>query len=230
VTPVAPPALPTARIAIIGASVSAGFGGAPLGEAFATAAKQSSVESFANVWLFRDPIGDARAQIQQAIAFRATTIVAIDLLFWDVYGSVDEAWRDRAMQSVLGELERARASGAWIVIGDVPHVVTASEMLIAKEHVPDAATIARYNAMLASWAERERVLLVPFASWAEPLAKDGEIEIAPGERVPARTLVALDGLHTNELGTWALLERLDKWIEAKLPATPKDALVFVRPR
>jgi hypothetical protein len=222
-------ALPTSRIAIVGASVSAGFGGAPFGELFTTAAKQSTVASYANIFLFRDPIGETKHQIDQAIEFRAATIVALDLLFWDIYGSTDPRWRDHAFGSALAELERARASGAWIVVGNIPRITTASELFLARDHVPDAATLARYNEELATWARRDRVLLVPFATWAEPLSQGGEVEIAPGERVPAARLVAPDGLHANDLGAWALLDRLDHFIERELPATPASALVFVRP-
>ncbi len=214
----------------MGASVSAGFGGAPFGEMFTAAAPQSKVETFANVFLFRDPIAETHAQIDKAIAFEATTIVALDFLFWDLYGSSDPMWRDKALAKALGELERARAAGAWIIVGDVPHVVTAAEWMLAKEQVPDVAALAKYNQMIRSFCERERVLFVPFAEWAEPLAAGGDVEIAPGERVPAGTLMALDGLHMNPLGVWAVLDRLDHWIEQKLPGTPLDAFVFVRPR
>jgi len=224
------PALPTERIAIVGASVSAGFGGTPFGEAFAAAAKASVIKSEADVMLFRDPIGNSRAQIDAAIAFRPTTIVALDFLFWDIYSRNDRSWRDRALAAGLGELERARATGAWILVGDVPHVTTAAELLLAKDNIPDAATLATYNAKISAWASgKDRVLVVPFASWAEPVAAGGEIEIGPGETVSARTLLALDGLHANELGVWLLLHRLDQLIAAKLPGTPRDALVFVRP-
>src|SRR5207237_5101638 len=121
-----------------------------------------------------------------------------DFLFWDIYGSRDPAWRDRALASGLAELERARASGAWIVVGDVPHIVTAAEWMLSKEAVPEPGVLAALNARIRSWADgRERVIFVPFASWAEPLAGDGDVEIAPGEKVPARTLVAVDGLHAN---------------------------------
>ncbi len=229
-TPVVRAALPTDRIAIVGASVSAGFGGTPFGDAFTAAAKSSAIESAADVMMFRDPIGNSRAQIDAAIAFRATTVVAIDFLFWDIYSRNDTSWRDRALAAGLGELERARSTGSWILVGDVPHVTTAAEFLLSRDNVPDAATLATYNAKITAWAAgKDRVLVVPFASWAEPLAKGGEIEIAPGERVPAQTLVALDGLHANELGVWLLLHRLDQLIEVKLPGTPRDALVFRRP-
>lgn len=223
------PALDTSRIAIIGASVSAGFGGAPFGDAFAAAAKQSQVESAANVFLFRDPIGESRLQVEKALAFKATTVIAIDFLFWDLYGSTDPAWRERALASGLAELERLRASGAWIVLGDVPHVVTAAEWMLPRSQVPDATSLAAYNAQIAAWAKRDRVVLVPFAAWAAPLATNETVEIAPGETVEARALVAPDGLHANGLGVWFLLDKLDRFLETKLPGTPKDALIFVRP-
>ncbi|MDQ3366501.1 MAG: hypothetical protein M3680_13830 [Myxococcota bacterium] len=228
--PSALPALATARIAIVGASVSAGFGGMPFADAFRAGAPRSTIENAANVLLFRDPIGESRLQIEKAIAFQATTIVAIDFLFWNLYGSTDPGWRERALAAGLAELERARATGAWLIVGDVPHVVTAAEWMLPRSQVPDATTLAALNAQIATWARgRERVLLVPFAEWARPLASDAAVEIAPGEQVPARSLMAADGLHANPLGVWYLLDKLDHWIEAQLPGTPRDALRFVRP-
>ena len=52
------PALPLERIAIVGASVSAGFGGMPFGDAFAKAAPRSQIDA----WIIGvvDPIADAR--------------------------------------------------------------------------------------------------------------------------------------------------------------------------
>lgn len=226
----AAPALPVDRIAIVGASVSVGFGGTPFGEAFAAAAPRSTVESYANLMLFRDPIGDGRLQIDKAIAFRPTALVAIDFLFWNVYGSNDPAWRERALASGLAALERAREAGAWLVLGDVPYITTAAEWMLPAEHVPDRAVIAAFGEQIAAWAKaRERVLLVPFASWTTPLLANDEVELSPGERLPARSLLSIDGLHANPLGTWYLLDKLDHFIEARLPGTPADALVFARP-
>jgi hypothetical protein len=227
--PVAGPALDTARIAIVGASVSAGFGGAPFGEVFQAAAKGSVVESAANLFLFRDPIAGSKEQIDKALAFRATTVIAIDFLFWNLYGSPDPAWREQALAKGLAELERARASGAWIVVGDIPHVVTAAEWMLPRAQIPDVQTLATANAQIEAWAKRERVVFVPFAAWAAPLAANEQVEIAPGEKVAARSLVGPDGLHANALGVWFLLDKLDHYLEAKLRGTPKHALVFVRP-
>ena len=202
----------------------------PFGDAFTHAAKHSAIVSEADVALFRDPIGNQKGQIDAAIAWKPTAIVALDLLFWDIYGDPDPAWRDRALTSGLADLERARVAGAWIIVGDVPHVVTAAEWMLAKDHVPAVDALDLLDAKIAAWARgRDRVLFVPFRAWAEPLSAGGDVEIAPGEKVPATSLVGLDGLHPNALGVWALLDKLDKLIEHELPGTPADALVFVRP-
>src|SRR5262245_30905243 len=63
------PALPLDRIEIVGASVSAGFGGMAFSDAFAPAAKRSTVDGAASVMLFRDPIGDTKRQLDRALAF-----------------------------------------------------------------------------------------------------------------------------------------------------------------
>jgi len=214
--------LPTARIAIVGASVSAGVGGTPFVDAFQAAAKQSAVQSWANVLLFRDPVGETQLQVAKAIEFHATTVVAIDLLFWHVYNVGDLA-------PALAELDKLHATGAWILLGDVPLITTASELLLPKAAIPSQATLDAANARIREWAKRDRVLLVPLAEWTEPLRAGADVEIAPGEKRPAASLMALDGLHANPLGTWYLLSRLDHFIEEQLPGTPIDALVFARP-
>ncbi len=223
------PSLPLERIAIVGASVSAGFGGTPFGEAFSAAARGSKVDTAANVMLFRDPIGDTQRQLDQAVAFKATTIVALDLLFWDVYGSRDAAWHEEALTTALDRLEQVRAAGAWIVIGDVPLITTASEMLLPKEAVPQPVVLDAANEKIRAWAGRDRVIIVPLGEWTAPLRAGGDITLPGGETKPAAELMSIDGLHANALGTWYLLDKLDHYIEEKLPGTPKDALVFVRP-
>jgi hypothetical protein len=225
------PALPLDRIAIVGASVSAGFGGTPFGDAFARAAPRSVVESEASVMMFRDPSGETDAQLARATAFHPTVVVALDFLFWDCYGSRDPAWRERALEHALAELERLRAAGAWIVLGDVPRITTAADWMLPHELVPEPAALALLNEKIAAWASgRQRVLLVPLVEWTEPLRSGGTVELAPGERVAASALLAGDGLHANPLGTWYVLDQLDRWIEGKLPGTARDALVFQRPK
>lgn len=226
---VAAPALPLDRISIVGASISAGFGGTPFGEAVTAAAPASKVDTAANVLLFQDPLGDIDRQSQQATAFKPTTVVAIDLLFWTVYGSSDRPWHERALAFGLARLEALRAAGAWIVLGDIPLITTASELMLPKEAIPSAELLGAANDAIRAFAQREHVLLVPLAEWTEPLRAGTDVTLPGGEKVPAASLMAFDGLHANPLGVWYLLDRLDHYIEDKLPGTPKDALVFKRP-
>ncbi|NVB83732.1 MAG: SGNH/GDSL hydrolase family protein [Kofleriaceae bacterium] len=209
--------------------MSAGFGGTPFGDAFTAAAKRSKVDTAANVMMFRDPMGDTKRQLDQAVAFKPTTIVALDLLFWDVYGSSDPAWHDQALTTALDRLEQARAGGAWIVIADVPLITTASEMLLPKDAIPSQATLDAANERIRTFAARDHVILVPLGEWTAPLRAGAEITLPGGEKKPAAELMAIDGLHANPLGTWYLLDKLDHYIESQLPGTPKDALVFARP-
>ena len=210
----------------MGASVSAGLGGTPFGDAFTAAAKGSKIDASANMMLFRDPMGETRIQLERASKFGATTVFAIDLMFWHVYARSSLTGLDAA----LAELDKLHAAGAWIVIGDVPLITNASEMMLPKAAIPDQAMLDAANQKIRAWAERERVLFVPLAAWSEPLRTNADVEITPGEKVPASSLMALDGLHANPLGTWYLLDKLDRYIEEKLSGTPKDALRFVRPR
>ncbi len=215
----------------MGASVSAGFGGTPFGDAFTAAAPRSKVDSAANTFLFRDPLADTRRQLDQAAAFKPTVLFALDLLFWDVYGSAPASWHDRALASTLEGLEALRAQGVWIVLGDIPLITTASELMLPREAIPDAATLDAANAKIRAWAAaRDHVLLVPLVEWTEPLRAGTDITLPGGERVPARTLMAIDGLHANALGCWYVLDKLDHFIEQALPGTRRDALVFQRPR
>lgn len=220
------PALPLDRIAIVGASISAGFGGTPFGDAFAAAAPRSKVTTAADVMLFRDPVGNTTKQLAVARDFKATTVLAVDLLFWHVYGFGD---RSAGFAATLDALEALRAAGTWIVIGDIPLITTASELLLAKEAIPSPTLLGSANEAIRAFATRERVLLVPLGEWTEPLRAGAEVMLSTGEKVAARSLMALDGLHANPLGVWYLLDRLDHYIEEKLPGTSRDALRFERP-
>lgn len=175
----------------------------------------------ANVMLFREPLADTRRQINEAVAFKPTVVVGIDILFWDVYGGGGD------LDAALNELERL---DAWLVIGDVPLITTANELMLPKEAIPSQAALDAANARIRSWSARDRVLLVPLAEWTAPLRNGDEVTLPGGDRVPAAELMALDGLHANALGTYYVLDKLDHYIETKLPGTAKGALVFARPK
>jgi hypothetical protein len=221
---------PFARIAIVGASVSAGFGGMPFGDAFTAAAPKSKVQSSASVMLFKDAIGDTKRQLAEATAFKPSIVVAVDLLFWDVYGGSDAAWHHKALQSTFDQLDALRAQGVWIIIGDVPLITTASEMMLPKELIPSKKDLDAANKEIVAWVgKKDHVVLVPLVQWTEPLRTGAKVKLPTGETVDATELMAVDGLHANPLGTWYVLDKLDHYLEQKIPGAAADDLVFKRP-
>ena len=83
--------------------------------------------------------------------------------------------------------------------------------------------LARYAWLIRPTAESADSLV-------EALRAGADVKLVTGETVSATSLMSIDGLHANPMGTWYLLERLDRFIEEKLPGTPKDALVFLKPQ
>jgi hypothetical protein len=213
----------------VGASVSAGFGGTPFDEAFKAAAPSSAVQSSASVMHFKDPMGDTARQINEAAAFKPSVVIALDLMFWDVYGGSDPGWHRKALAGSIDRLEDLRAAGVWIVVGDVPLITTASELMLPKDAIPSNAALDEANRSIASFAKRDHVVLVPLADWTSPLRTGAKVKLPTGETVEAAELMAVDGLHANPLGTWYVLDKLDHFLEAKIPGTTPDALSFKRP-
>lgn len=206
--------------------MSAGFGGTSFASAFAEASPHSTVDDRASIMLFQDPAQRGDAQVTETLETKPSLVVAIDFLFWYAYNAPGA--RLDYVEAGLRSLAKVVASGATLVVGDVPRIVTAP-LLIPSEAVPSISDMAQINARIHEWgAALSNVVVVPFAAWAEPLAAGEKIEVTPGEWLPASELVNSDGLHPNALGVWNVLRRVDQTMESQR-GTPADALVFVRP-
>lgn len=233
-TPAAPAALaapaPVApvmvdRVAVVGASVSAGFT-APRVAAAITAAGGAVVADAADLWMFQDPDRNGAAQVAAAVAASPSVVVAIDFLFWFAYQPGDAATRMASLERGLALLDRVAAP---LAVGDLADMRGADPRMLGPAAVPPPDELAAMNARIRAWAAaRPRTIVLPLAAWTAPLLADGEVELAPGERVSAATLLFLDHLHPNPLGLWYLLTRVDAALEADLAVAP-GALVFARP-
>jgi hypothetical protein len=220
--------LPLERVAVIGASLSAGFGALPVDEALRAALPASEVAGFADTFLFQNPAERGGAQVDRALGFRPATVVALDYLFWPAYQSVG-AW-PRELDRAFEQLQRLVDAGAVVVIGDVPRMATASPSLIPPGALPSAEALDGINRRIRAWAaERPRVVVVPLTEWIAPLTADGRVVLPDGESYLARGLLSFDGLHPNRLGVWYVLERVDRLLEREFPGMPAAALVFRRP-
>jgi hypothetical protein len=216
------------RIAVVGASVSAGFGGMSVADALRAAAKDATVIDASDMMMYRSPVATGRAEIARALDGEPDLVIGLDFLFWYEYANVSQAERIARLDQALSDLESVRRTGASLVVGDVPRFTNASELILGKHLIPSEAELAELNGRLRAWATMRDVVIVPFAEMCRPLSTDGEIEVVPGERVRARELMSLDGLHPNIEGTWYVLSQIDAQVEAEL-GVAKDAWVFRRP-
>ncbi len=214
------------RVAIVGASMSAGFGGLPFERAFDAAIHADhDILAPATTFFFRSPQATGRDHVDQAIAHDATVVVAVDILFWYAYvhGSLDA--RMANLERGLANLERVTAP---LVVGDLPDMRTGEPWMLPPSVVPPPDQLAALNARIHDWARgRLNVHLVPLAAWSAPLTTGGNVVVDPGEPpVDATTLLNVDGLHPNPRGVTYLLRNLDATLEIGFPDTPRRALAF----
>jgi hypothetical protein len=225
------PAGPTLRLnqaVVMGASVSAGFlaqwpvrvparGDQPeqtravpinmadvLGAMSADPAARPA--SFADQFFFQRPGAVAQRQLDSALAFRPTLVLAIDYLFWHAYGNVlDESDRARRFEEGLARLARLDAP---MVVGDLPDMRHAGVML-SPAQVPKPETLAQLNARLAAWAsEHPRVVVVPVSRFVADLRAGQALQMA-GRTIPideARGYFLADALHASPKGLVAVAD------------------------
>ncbi len=118
--------------------------------------------------------------IDRALAFNPTIVFAIDFLFWFVYGE----YLDRLASLEDGLALLARIRGPH-VIGTIPSVPNASELILPSRLRPDAKTLIRINARITDYCASDPDCIL--APWGEVAAT------FPGERQE-------DGLHSTLVG------------------------------
>lgn len=214
---------------MVGASVSAGFGGMSVADAMKRAAPDATVIDAARLDMFQDAPTVGRAEIQTASDADPDLVIALDFLFWYEYATASPEQRQLRFEAGLAELDRLRGGGVALIVGDVPSYTQASELILPRSMIPSAAELAAFNVRLRAWAAERKIVIVPFAKMCEPLLTDGEIEVAPGERVRARELMSIDGLHPNIDGMWYVMTQIDRQVEAEL-GVARDAWRFERPK
>jgi len=230
--PVAPaaPGSVVQRVAVIGASLSQGFGlnaevGAPatLADVIAVALRgeHQPVKGHASLLFFANPQGVARQEVEAARASEPTLLVALDFLFWFGYGRrADEAQR---LASFEQGLELLAPFTCPILLGDLPDMHSALDgrpQMLQPEQVPSVEALAQLNQRLAAWArERKHVVLFPLGEFTQRVRGGQEFKLR-GNLFFASELPELlqpDKLHPTLAGT------IGVWIAAA------DALVRARP-
>ncbi len=217
------------RIAVLGASVSAGFSSPRVGVALQAALPSSAITDAADLWMFSDPLVKGAAQVDAALAAKPTMVVAIDFLFWYAYQATDAEAREASLERGLDQLNRLDDRSIVLAVGDLADMRVADPRMLPPAVVPPAVELRAMNARVRAWAAaRRNTVVLPLGAWTAPLLANAEVELAPGETIEAENLLFLDRLHPNPLGLWYLLTLVDGALEAGL-AVPAPTLVFARP-
>lgn len=226
------------RITVVGASASDGFGvsvradqkeGEPkppavsmnladvlrYGAVEANAPKHPVVHHYASGFFFMNPGPVGRGEIDRALKANSTLLIALDFLFWYVYGTVDasgepfadESARLANLETGLAQLDRVLSEGVPIVVGDIPDMHDAIGKMLSKPQVPKAETLKLVNERLSKWVhDRPGVRMVPLSSILDSLKSGAEISLGGKVWDPAKlgALLQRDQLHPTYCGTVAL--------------------------
>ena len=178
------------RIHIIGASVSGGFTDGPMFGAKAPG-ESVSLHRLLKRWcdgdakvtthppiemwmLFRDPAKTGQKEVLMAKRRKPDAVVAIDFLFWFVYGYVSgdpEAQRAAGLERGLALLDQLEVP---LMVGDLPDMRGAANRMLKARQIPSVVVLERLNRRLRSWAdERGDVTLVPLAALVKELKHEG---------------------------------------------------------
>ena len=182
------------KIAVIGASASAGFGvslevrvdversrreGITLGDVLQESGQGNLVIlDLASSGFFTNPMRIGTASVERARQWKPDLTIGLDFLFWYVYGGVDakaspeevRRLRLRDLEVGLAELGRLEMP---IVIGEVPDMSPAVGGMLSRRQVPSPDTLDAVNERIRSWAgERDDVVVVPLVELTERLRGD----------------------------------------------------------
>ncbi len=196
------------RIAVVGASVSGGFGleaevggRVVLADALdaAVSGEHAPVVSAAERLFFIDPSMLAEKSVSRVLKARPTLVVAVDFLFWFGYGTVArEADRLTRLEEGLAYLERFSCP---CVVGDIPDMSAAIGTMLAARQVPKKETLRRLNDRIRQWAKKRKdAATLSLSAFMETLRAGKTVRLGAyaGTR---EVLLQQDQLHTTLEGT-----------------------------
>lgn len=230
------------RIAVIGASLSAGFRLDGNLKAFATSKIQLAdvvqaslrvpherIANHATQAFFMDAKGIGSGTLASLAEEKPSLVVALDYLFWFGYGSKKEEERVPDVEQALAGLAEV---GGTILLGDLPDMTAASQTpdpvfghpMLKPEMLPKPETLTAINAKIRAFAEQHpNVVIVPLADLTVKLGSDAEFAVR-GNKYPKGSLDKLmqaDRLHPTLEGTCAVwVAAIDTWLARakELPA------------
>ncbi len=212
------------RIAVIGASASAGFGCSMrekredgeysgsfrLADMLKLACPDLAIVTTdaSSGFFFLSPVANGAKAAKRARDFNPDCVVALDFLFWYCYGDdapdggplKSEADRLVKLEKGLAELATFEAP---LVVGDIPDMSGAVGKMLSARQMPAPDTLAKANERFRVWAkDRANVRVVPLARMQKQLMEEGALEIGADrlESTKDAPLLQRDELHPTPQG------------------------------
>jgi hypothetical protein len=144
----------------------------------------------------------AESMVNEANKVDATLTIAVDFLFWFVYGRHQD--RMASLNEGLALLDCVKG---FVAVGTIPAVPRALVEWLPLDQRPSADELRRINERIAEWvAAHPNAILIP---WAETAAAYPDLRQE-------------DGLHTTEEGLIRIAEALVRALMAKGVALRED--------
>jgi hypothetical protein len=187
------------RVAVIGASASAGFGctyrltkddgeymrSFRLIDMVQCACDELELKTLdtSSGFFFFSPVKNGAAAAKRASEFNPECVVALDFLFWYCYG--EDGPTGEALKSESERLDKfelgLKELGVFtvpVLVGDIPNMQRAVGKMLSESQMPSADTLAKANARLAEWAkDRANVRVLPLAAMQDSLMTTNSLEI-----------------------------------------------------
>jgi len=223
-TPTGDNGLDLRRVMVIGASMSAGFGGTRVDQLMTETIKAKHVmRASTSIFFSQSALLTGKRQLDDARAFKPTLVIALDFLFWYAYVNASHAQRTQRVADALASLQNVPGR---IILGDIADMRGANHQMLPPRMVPPRDQLAGFNKQIHAWAKgRTNVHIIPFSAWSAPLQSGGSVVVKAGTpAIPATTLLAPDRLHPNAAGMRYIVRRLVENLLNAFPDTAKNAL------
>lgn len=229
------------RIAVIGASVSAGFGnheelrvaknpklGAYLRFVLHEALGEGEIRDFGSSQFFTAPLTVGARQVERALQTEPTLVVGLDFLFWYANGYPRKN-NPRRLEGLRAGLRLLETIEAPLLIGDLPNVEHALQgssplrggaPILRRAQLMSERERQEANRILRAWAaERPNVQVFPLASLLAPMVAREPMELR-GNRWQTQDLsqaLQSDRLHPRVRGMiWVSLhlgDQIARWTQ-----------------
>ena len=222
---------PIQRIAIIGASASAGFG-------VVVEQAEDDTDQYSKTMLnmkdllvvadgsaevvyldlsshlfFSRPRAFARSAVDRLLQWKPELVFGVDFLFWFTFGALPEEKRLDLLEVGLGMLDEIAETGVPVVIGEVPDLEGTKSFVISTRQIPKRTTVIKANRRINEWAsERANVAVVPLQRLTDQLSQGAGITVGSHQWNPQEegiSMVAVDKLHPTFDGMICLVQAME---------------------